>query len=112
MSAPVASLTDLADRRDAGRYRSSPVIKLPRELLISHSPVPAYHRLATQLRELIDRGAFQPGEQLPSEERIAEHLHVSRPTVRHALQELERARLIRRRAGVGTFVDAGPARTL
>ncbi len=83
----------------------SPVTQLPRDLLMSVSPVPAYHKLARQLATLIDEGAFQPEEQLPAEQRIAEHLYVSRPTVRHALDELVSANLIRREHGRGTFVN-------
>jgi GntR family transcriptional regulator len=83
----------------------SPVTQLPRNLLITASPVPAYHRLARQLASLIENGAFQPEEQLPSEQRIADHLYVSRPTVRHALNELAAAKLIRREHGRGTFIN-------
>ena len=69
------------------------------------SPIPAYHRLACQIRQLLDRGALRPGEQLPSEHQIAEHLHVSRPTVRRALQQLQQSDLISREQGKGTFVN-------
>jgi GntR family transcriptional regulator len=72
---------------------------------MSVSPVPAYHKLARQLATLTDDGAFQPEEQLPAEQRIADHLYVSRPTVRHALNELASANLIRREHGRGTFVN-------
>jgi GntR family transcriptional regulator len=83
----------------------SAVTQLPRDLLMSDSPVPAYYRLAQELATLIDGGAFQPEEQLPSEHRIAEHLYVSRPTVRHALNRLAAANLIRREHGRGTFIN-------
>lgn len=90
---------------ETGRFRSSPIIKLPRGSLVSSSPVPAYHRLEVQIRELIERGEFEPNEQLPSEHEIADHLHVSRPTVRQALTRLAKAHLIRREQGNGTFVE-------
>ena len=83
----------------------SPVTQLSRDLLMSASPVPAYYRLARQLATLIDDGAFRPEEQLPSEQRIADHLYVSRPTVRHALNELAAAHLVRREHGRGTFIN-------
>lgn len=95
-------------KQDHGQHRSSPIIKLSRGSLVSSSPVPAYHRLEVQIRELIERGAFEPNEQLPSEYAIADHLHVSRPTVRQALKRLEKAHLIRREHGNGTFVEPGP----
>lgn len=80
-------------------------MRLPRDLLVSSSAIPAYHRLAGNLRDLIVGGAFAPDEQLPSEEAIAEHLFVSRPTVRHALQQLSEEHLLRRVHGRGTFVN-------
>ena len=85
-------------------HRSPPVIGVPRDALMTYSPVPTYHRLAQQIRELIDRGELRASERLPSEQRIADHLHVSRPTVRHALKVLERDGLVRRVHGNGTFV--------
>ena len=95
-----------------GPQRGSPVIRIPRETLFRTSPIPLYHRLGEQLRQLIDRGVFSPDERLPSEQEIADHLYVSRPTVRHALNSLERDRLVRREQGRGTFVnpvvDRGP----
>lgn len=80
-------------------------MKLPRDLLVTSSAIPTYHRLTTHLRDLITAGAFAPDEQLPSEQAIAEHLYVSRPTVRHALHQLSREHLLRRVHGRGTFVN-------
>lgn len=89
----------------AGHHRSSPVMKLPRDLLMTSSAIPVYHRLAGHLRDLIVGGAFAAAEQLPPEQAIAEHLFVSRPTVRHALHQLSREHLLRRVHGRGTFVN-------
>lgn len=95
------------DTTDDGsiRYGNSPILKLPRGILITTSPVPTYHRLACQIRELVLGGAFAIDEQLPPEGQIAEHLHISRSTVRQALGRLEQDRLIRREHGRGTFVN-------
>ena len=87
-------------RRDYG----IPALSLLRASIASPTPVPAYYRLAEALRQLIERQVLMPGEQLPPEQKIAELLHVSRPTVRHALQRLERANLIYRERARGTFV--------
>ncbi len=57
-----------------------------------------------QLRELIARGAYQPGDRLPAERELAEGLRVSRPTVREAVRRLTDAGLLRPRRGSGTFV--------
>ncbi|WP_068272522.1 FadR/GntR family transcriptional regulator [Aldersonia kunmingensis] len=49
-------------------------------------------------------GAFQPGEALPSERRLAEVLGVSRPTVREAIKRLSAAGLVEVRQGDATTV--------
>jgi GntR family transcriptional repressor for pyruvate dehydrogenase complex len=41
-----------------------------------------------QIREMIHRGEFSPGERLPSEMKMAEHLSVSRSSLREALNGL------------------------
>ncbi len=69
------------------------------------SPIPLYHQLAEVMGQLIRRGTLQAWDQLPSEQFVADHFHVSRPTVRQAWQELERRRLIIRDHGKGTFVN-------
>lgn len=93
------------DTEKDGEYGSSPIMKLPRELLVTRSAIPIYHRLAGHLRTLIVQGAFAPNEQLPPEHAIADHLFISRPTVRHALHQLSREHLLRRIQGRGTFVN-------
>lgn len=67
--------------------------------------------LATQAQQyllgLIEGGAYQPGEQLPSETDLAGQLGISRPTLREALRNLEQEGMVVRRHGVGTFVTPG-----
>jgi DNA-binding transcriptional ArsR family regulator len=83
---------------------SVPAVSLLRASIATSTPVPAYHRLEETLRQLIERQALLPGEQLPTEQQLADCLRISRPTVRHALQRLERANLVHRERGKGTFV--------
>jgi GntR family transcriptional regulator len=59
------------------------------------------------LMGLIEDGAYQPGEQLPSEADLAAQLGISRPTLREALLNLEQEGLVIRKHGVGTFITAG-----
>lgn len=55
------------------------------------------------LAEVVD-GGLAPGEQLPSERRLAEVLGVSRPAVREALQRMAATRLVEVRHGEATTV--------
>ena len=68
------------------------------------SPLPFHHQLLVILRSLIDDGAFLPGEALPGELRLCERYGVSRTVVRQTMVGLERAGLIDRVKGRGTFV--------
>lgn len=68
--------------------------------------VRAHEDVARQLRGLIARGMFRPGERLPPERELAHRFGVSRTTLRHALSDLHRAGLIESRVGAGTFVRA------
>ena len=68
------------------------------------SALPYYEQLAELLRREI--GAKQSAAemyQLPSENELAEQHGISRATVRHALDELEREGWIYRQKGVGSF---------
>jgi GntR family transcriptional regulator len=69
------------------------------------SPVPLYHQLAEQLGEAITEGRLQPGDPFENEVAVAERLHLSRPTVRRAIQELVDQGLLIRRRGLGTRVS-------
>jgi GntR family transcriptional regulator len=64
------------------------------------------------LLDLVESGAYQPGERLPSEANLAAQLGISRPTLREALLNLEREGIVVRRHGVGTFVAPGYGRRL
>jgi GntR family transcriptional repressor for pyruvate dehydrogenase complex len=57
-----------------------------------------------RLRSRILSGAFQPGEQLPTERELAEALGVNRSSVREATKRLEFLELVEVVHGQGTFV--------
>jgi GntR family transcriptional regulator len=59
------------------------------------------------LLDLVEKGAYQPGEQLPSEKELAAQLGISRSTLREALLNLEQDGVVVRKHGVGTFVAPG-----
>lgn len=57
-----------------------------------------------QLRDLIFRGQLKPEEKLMPERDLAQHLGVSRPTVREAIHKLVAMGLLEHRQGQGTYV--------
>src|SRR3954452_5085703 len=72
---------------------------------------PLYQKVRAQLKQLIDRGFWKPGDMLPTEPELGEQFGVSAGTVKQALLSLAREGLIVRRAGKGTFVARLNGRT-
>jgi GntR family transcriptional regulator of arabinose operon len=66
--------------------------------------LPLYEKVKRQLRDEIDSGMLAPGEPLPSQEQLSARFKVSAITMRRALQDLARDGVVKRVAGVGTFV--------
>src|SRR5512134_1760857 len=71
------------------------------------SPIPLYLQLVERVRRLIALGALRPGDRFPTVREIAARARVNRNTAARAIQELERAGLVRTRVGQGTFVAEG-----
>lgn len=67
-------------------------------------PDPLWHQAEMVMRDLIQRGDWAAGSQIPNEDRLCDLLGISRITVRHALRNLEDAGFLRREHGRGTFV--------
>lgn len=63
------------------------------------SPIPMYHQLAEQILRGIYDGCYPLGSQLEPEPRIAQHLGISRHTVRQAMDVLHRHHVIARKKG-------------
>ncbi len=63
-------------------------------------------RIKAVLKQSIVDGELKPGDKLPTEEKIAGELNVSKVTVREALREMETEGLIEKRRGIygGSFV--------
>jgi GntR family transcriptional regulator len=68
------------------------------------SPIPLYFQLKELLRQEIESGRWQPGQQIPPEMEWCEAFGISRTVVRQALRELEYDGLLYREQGKGTFV--------
>lgn len=61
--------------------------------------------IAVELRRRIVDGDYAYGERLLSERNLAEHFGAARSTIRDALRRLEKADLVSRRMGSGTYVS-------
>lgn len=72
----------------------------------------AYGSIADALRRQIARGDFAAGARMPTETQLCTAFGTSRITVRRAMAILEDERLIRRRAGSGTFVNPRSSRRI
>lgn len=77
---------------------------MPRLDPISGSPL--YQQLVQALRAQLRSGALKPGDQLPSERDLMETYHISRNTVRQAIEVLEHEGQLERIHGRGTFVGS------
>lgn len=67
------------------------------------------HRVVYQaLAAEICAGKYRDKDKLPSETQLMNRFKVSRPTVIHALRDLQSDGLVTRRAGAGTFLSTAP----
>lgn len=68
---------------------------------------PKYRTVVNWIQEQINNGTFRLGEKLPSENELSAQFHLSRQTVRRAIEVLERQKMVSRIQGSGTFVGIG-----
>jgi DNA-binding FadR family transcriptional regulator len=70
---------------------------------------PGPRAISAYLQRAIETGAYSEGDRLPPERQLAAMFQAARSTVRRALDQLEKAGLVSRRLGSGTFVGATAA---
>jgi DNA-binding GntR family transcriptional regulator len=75
--------------------------------LDTSSPIPIYHQLAQQVRELIDSGTVADGDALESARSLSQRLRISRDTALHAQRVLVRDGYAVR-VGTGALVARTP----
>lgn len=74
-------------------------------MTIDHnSAIPLHIQAQQLLRELIESDEYKNGKMLPKEIELAEQLHISRNTLRQAINQLVFEGLLIRKKGVGTKV--------
>ena len=66
-------------------------------------PSAKYKEIQNQLLNDIKTGKYSEGELIPKEVDLAQELNVSRPTIRHAIQNLVNAGYLERRKKRGTI---------
>jgi DNA-binding GntR family transcriptional regulator len=88
----------------ASATANAQVSRLPELILDRASPIPLYFQIAEQLKRSIEGGQLPPKTMLGNEIELADHLAVSRPTFRKAIEQLVELGLVARRRGVGTVV--------
>lgn len=71
-----------------------------------------YEQIVDQIKNLITKGDLHPGDKLLSERELAEHLNVSRASVREALRSLEIMGLLDIRPGEGTYIRQANLNTI
>lgn len=79
--------------------------------LNTHSGVPPYLQIVQQVKQALQVGILQPGDQLPTVKEVVAHVAINPNTVFKAYRELEVLGLVEGRTGSGTFVKqrlAGP----
>lgn len=68
------------------------------------SDIPLYKQICDDIIQKINNHELKPGDRIPSEVELAATYNVSRMTVRQALNDMLRERVLQRRRGYGTFV--------
>ncbi len=69
---------------------------------------PQYEIVAEKIVEFINNTGLQPGDRLPTEQKLGEQLGVSRGIVREAIKSLAATGLVAARKGVGIYVAGRP----
>jgi len=77
--------------------------------LNTHSGVPPYLQIVQQVKQALQVGILQPGDQLPTVKEVVAHVAINPNTVFKAYRELEMLGLVEGRTGSGTFVLERPA---
>ncbi|NDI34820.1 GntR family transcriptional regulator [Chengkuizengella sediminis] len=75
-------------------------------MINKNSPLPIYYQLAELIKGKIVNGDMQAGDLIPSERQFSEQFHISRMTVRQAINNLVNEGYLYRHKGKGTFVSS------
>jgi GntR family transcriptional regulator len=79
--------------------------------ITSNDGVPIYVQIVNQVKQLVASGRLTSGDEIPPIRGLAEQLVVNPNTVARAYLELERAGIVTKRHGTGTYI-AEPVRVM
>ena len=71
-----------------------------------------YEEIVAKIKDMVEKGRFKSGDQLPVERELAEVFRVSRSSVREAFRSLESQGFIESRQGDGTYIASQPVEAL
>ena len=71
-----------------------------------------YEEIVAKIKDMVEKGRFKSGDQLPVERELAEVFRVSRSSVREAFRSLESQGFIQSRQGDGTYIARQPVESL
>ena len=77
--------------------------------ITSNDGVPIYIQIVNQVKHLVACSRLLPGDEIPPIRVLAEKLVVNPNTVARAYLELERAGVVTKRQGSGTYVSEAPS---
>lgn len=75
--------------------------------ITSNDGVPIYLQIVNQVKHLVASGRLSAGEEIPPMRALAEQLVINPNTVARAYLELERAGIVTKRHGSGTYISEG-----
>jgi GntR family transcriptional regulator len=75
--------------------------------ITSNDGVPIYLQIVNQVKHLVASGRLSAGEEIPPMRALAEQLVINPNTVARAYLELERAGIVTKRHGSGTYIAEG-----
>jgi len=73
-------------------------------MIVKRTGIPLYYQVEAVIRKKIESGVFKHGDKIPSELELANEFHVSRITIRKAVENLVQDGLLRKQQGIGTLV--------
>ena len=76
--------------------------------LLDDPSLPMYQRIKNTIHDKVRRGEWPAGSHIPSENKLAADLNVSRMTINRPFRELTAEGILKRVHGLGTFVSEKP----